>query len=135
MTQSASRPRKNPAARAAALEWSQSVTQAELDKLPTTGIRSENPSDLEGRVNTGVLEASIGALLLQARQSRGLGKRELARKLGTNHARVTQLETARNLELHSILGVLDQLEFDLSISFVSRRDGKAFGAVIPARRG
>ena len=52
-----------------------------------------------------------------------------------NHARVMQLETARNLELHSILGVLDQLEFDLSISFVSRRDGKAFGAVIPARRG
>ena len=28
-----------------------------------------------------------------------------------------------------------QLEFDLSISFVSRRDGEAFGAVIPARRG
>ena len=48
-------------------------------------------------------------------------------------ARVTQLETAHNLELHSILGVLHQLEFDLNIRFVSRRDGKVFGAVIPAR--
>ena len=64
MTQPASRPRKNPAARAAALEWAQSVTQAELDQLPTTGIPFENLSDLEVRVNTGVLEASIGALLL-----------------------------------------------------------------------
>ena len=70
MTQTASRPRKNPAARAAALEWVESVTQAELDKLPTTRIPFENPNDLEARVNTGVLEASIGALLLQARQSR-----------------------------------------------------------------
>lgn len=46
-----------------------------------------------------------------------------------------QSENACNLELHSILGVLDQLEFDSSVSFVSRLDGKAFGAVILALQG
>ncbi|MEY4532109.1 MAG: hypothetical protein RLZZ156_2832 [Deinococcota bacterium] len=128
------RPRKNSEARAAALAWAETITQTELDQLSDIGIPNENPNTLEAQVNTGVFEQSIGALLTEARKSRGLGKRELARQLGTNHARVTQLENAQNLELQSILGVLDKLEFDLSIQFVSRRDGKAIGAMIPMRK-
>jgi ribosome-binding protein aMBF1 (putative translation factor) len=128
------RQRKNPEARAAALAWAKNVTQDEIDQFANTNIPNEDPTTLETQVNTGVLEQSIGALLTEARKSRGLGKRELARQLGTNHARVTQLEKAQNLELQSILGVLDKLEFDLSIQFVSRHDGKAFGAVIPMRK-
>ncbi len=46
-----------------------------------------------------------------------------------------QLETAKNLELHSILGVLDQLEVDGEHQLKTRRGGKAFGPVIPVRRG
>ncbi len=131
MSYTPTRTRKNPEARAAALQWATQMTQAEIDAMPATDIPIENITKLEARVKTGVLEQTIGDLLMEARKSRGLGKREFARQLGTNHARISQLEAAGNLELNSILSVLEQLEYDLSIQFISRRDGKVIGAVIP----
>ena len=131
MTYTPTRTRKNPEARAAALQWAAQITQAEIDAIPEIEILTENVAELEARVNTGVLEQTIGELLMEARKSRGLGKREFARRLGTNHARISQLEAAGNLELNSILSVLEQLDYDLSIQFISRKDGKVIGAVIP----
>ena len=107
MTYTPTRTRKNPEARAAALQWAAQITQTEIDAIPEIEILTENVAELEARVNTGVLEQTIGELLMEARKSRGLGKREFARRLGTNHARISQLEAAGNLELNSILSVLE----------------------------
>jgi hypothetical protein len=57
-------------------------------------------------------------------------KRELARKMGMNHARVLQIEQATNLELKSELETAQLLEYDVSISMVPREGGKAFGALL-----
>jgi hypothetical protein len=93
-----------------------------------TFIPKANVDTLESEIEAAYLEASIGKLLEIARSKRKLGKRELSRKLGTNHARISQLEGAENLELKSILQVLDSLDFDLELHLISRKDGEAIRA-------
>ncbi len=85
-------------------------------------------SKLEAEVEAGYIEMTIGALLEQARSTRKLGKRELSRKLGSNHARISQLEGAENLELKSILQVLDSLDYDLELRLIPRHDGEVIRA-------
>ena len=91
-------------------------------------IPKANVETLESDLEAAYVETSIGKLLETARSKRKVGKRELSRKLGTNHARVSQLEGAENLELKSILQVLDSLDFDLELHLISRKDGEVIRA-------
>jgi transcriptional regulator with XRE-family HTH domain len=61
--------------------------------------------------------------------------RKLARKMGMNHARVSQIEQATNLELKSVLETAQLLEYDVSISLIPREGGKAFGALLKMGTG
>jgi ribosome-binding protein aMBF1 (putative translation factor) len=94
-------------------------------EIPETGL--EETIELVAR---GYVQATIGELLEQARLTRKIGKRELARKMGMNHARVSQIEQATNLELKSVLETAQLLEYDVSISLVPRDGGKALGALL-----
>jgi hypothetical protein len=47
-----------------------------------------------------------------------------------NHARVSQIEQASNLELKSVLETAQLLKYDVSISLIPREGGKAFGALL-----
>ena len=99
-------------------------------EIPETGL--EETVKLVAR---GYLQATIGELLEQARLTRKVGKRELARRMGMNHARVSQIEQASNLELKSVLETAQLLEYDVSISLVPREGGKALGALLKTQSG
>jgi hypothetical protein len=90
-------------------------------------IPDEDPRDLLELVEQGYMESKIGALLEDARKTRDIGKRELARSLGTTHGRISTLEKAQNLELKSITEVADALGFDVQVTLISREDGATLG--------
>jgi Helix-turn-helix domain len=96
-------------------------------------IPDEDPSDLLERVEKGYMELKIGALLEDARKTRDIGKRELARSLGTTHGRISTLEKAQNLELKSITEVAGALGFDVQVTLVSREDGATLGTTFSQR--
>ena len=81
-------------------------------------------------VERGYLEATIGQLLEKARTARNVGKRELARRMNTNHSRVSQMEGAVNLELKSVLEAAGLLDYDVRIALVPREGGRGIGAVL-----
>ena len=93
-------------------------------------IPGEDPADLERRVNQAYFEATVGELLESARLDRGLGKRELARVMGTTHGRIGQLEKAANLELKSVMETAAALGYDLELSLIPRAGGRTLGAVV-----
>jgi ribosome-binding protein aMBF1 (putative translation factor) len=123
--------KKNREERRAALEQ---VLQMREEVITPDGPKREIPeTGLEETIELvarGYVQATIGELLEQARLTRKIGKRELARKMGMNHARVSQIEQATNLELKSVLETAQLLEYDVSISLVPREGGKAFGALL-----
>jgi ribosome-binding protein aMBF1 (putative translation factor) len=120
---------KDPrAARRAALAQVMVMGEGIVKPNKPSFIPKANVDTLETDIETAYIEASIGQLLETARSKRKVGKRELSRKLGTNHARVSQLEGAENLELKSILQVLDSLDFDLELHLISRKDGEVIRA-------
>ncbi len=96
-------------------------------------IPEEDPRDLLERVEQGYMELKIGALLEDARKTRDIGKRELARSLGTTHGRISTLEKAQNLELKSITEVAGALGFDVQVTLVSREDGATLGTTFSQR--
>jgi hypothetical protein len=96
-------------------------------------IPDEDPADLLERVEQGYMELKIGALLEDARKTRDIGKRELARSLGTTHGRISTLEKAQNLELKSITEVAGALGFDVQVTLVSRVDGATLGTTFSQR--
>lgn len=96
-------------------------------------IPNEDPADLLERVERGYMELKIGALLEDARKTRDIGKRELARSLGTTHGRISTLEKAQNLELKSITEVAGALGFDVQVTLVSREDGATLGTTFSGR--
>jgi Helix-turn-helix domain len=96
-------------------------------------IPDEDPSELLERVEKGYMELKIGALLEDARKTRDIGKRELARSLGTTHGRISTLEKAQNLELKSITEVAGALGFDVQVTLVSREDGATLGTTFSQR--
>jgi ribosome-binding protein aMBF1 (putative translation factor) len=116
------------AARQAALAKVMQLGEGVVEPDQSTAIPVADPEQLEAELEQAYLELSIGGLLEQARSRRKLGKRELSRKLGTNHARISQLEQAENLELKSILNILDQLDYDLELRLISRKDGQVIRA-------
>jgi ribosome-binding protein aMBF1 (putative translation factor) len=123
--------KKNREERRAALEQVMQMREEVITpdgpnrEIPETGL--EETIELVAR---GYVQATIGELLEQARLTRKIGKRELARKMGMNHARVSQIEQATNLELKSVLETAQLLEYDVSISLVPREGGKAFGVLL-----
>ena len=123
--------KKNREARKAALEH---VLQMRDEVITPDGpdrtVPETSTETMLEMVEQGYVQATIGALLEQARLTRKVGKRELARKMGRNHARISQLEAATNLELKSVLETADLLEYDVSISLVPREGGLAFGALL-----
>jgi ribosome-binding protein aMBF1 (putative translation factor) len=123
--------KKNRDERRAALEQ---VMQMREEVITPDGPNREIPEtgldETMAMVARGYVQATIGELLEQARLTRKIGKRELARKMGMNHARVSQIEQATNLELKSVLETAQLLEYDVSISLVPRDGGKAFGALL-----
>jgi ribosome-binding protein aMBF1 (putative translation factor) len=112
------------AALAQVIQMGEGVVTPDKDSV----IPEANVDLLEQEVEAAYVEATVGKLLETARQKRKLGKRELSRKLGTNHARISQLEGAENLELKSIIQVLDSLNYDLELHLVSRVDGNVIRA-------
>lgn len=115
-------------ARRAALAQIMNMGEGVVTPDKPTFIPHADVNDLVAEVEAGYVELTIGALLEQARSKRKVGKRELSRKLGSNHARVSQLEAAKNLELKSIVQVLDSLDYDLELHLISRHDGEVIRA-------
>lgn len=116
------------AAKRAALEQVMQMGEGVITPDKASFIPTANIDTLEQDIETAYVEATIGKLLETARTTRNLGKRELSRKLGSNHARVSQLENAENLELKSILQVLDTLNYDLELHLISRLDKRVIRA-------
>ncbi len=122
--------KRNSEARRAAFQ--QILLMGEGPVIPDkpVSIPEEDPADLERRINQAYFEATIGELLEAARLERGLGKRELARVMGTTHGRIGQLEQARNLELKSVMETAAALGYDLELSLIPRAGGRTLGAVV-----
>ncbi len=92
----------NRDARKAALKRVLARTDAIITSKIPIDLPESDPTDLLERVEQGYMELKIGSLLEDARKTRDIGKRELARSLGTTHGRISTLEKAQNLELKSI---------------------------------
>jgi hypothetical protein len=124
----------NREARRAALKRVLNRTDSVIvPKIPVE-IPESDPADLLELVEQGYMELKIGALLEDARKTRDIGKRELARSLGTTHGRISTLEKAQNLELKSITEVAGALGFDVQVTLVSRNDGATIGTTFSQRR-
>lgn len=93
-------------------------------------IPDSDPTHLLETVEQAHIEIQIGTLLETARKTRDIGKRELARSLGTTHGRISTLEKAKNLELKSITDVAYALGFDVQITLVSRNNGTTLGTTL-----
>ncbi len=110
---------------------------ARTDSIITPKIPVELPEsdqiDLLERVEQAYMELKIGSLLEDARKTRDIGKRELARSLGTTHGRISTLEKAQNLELKSITEVAGALGYDVQVTLVSREDGATLGTTFSQR--
>ena len=50
--------------------------------------------------------------------------------MGTTHGRIGQLESARNLELKSVMETTAALGYDLELSLIPRAGGRTLGAVV-----
>jgi ribosome-binding protein aMBF1 (putative translation factor) len=90
----------------------------------------EDAPPLETILQAALLEKTVGGLLEDARKERKVSKRELARKLNTVHARVSQMEKASNLELRSILEVARSLGYDVEITLIPQQGGRSLGTVM-----
>ncbi len=119
--------RKNVEARKAALQRVLKLRDDIIIPKTPVNIPEEDPRDLLEMVEQGYMESKIGALLEDARKTRDIGKRELARSLGTTHGRISTLEKAQNLELKSITEVANALGFDVQVTLISREDGATLG--------
>jgi Helix-turn-helix domain len=126
--------KRNSEARQAALQRVMMMGEGPVIPKHPVEIPDEDPSELLERVEKGYMELKIGALLEDARKTRDIGKRELARSLGTTHGRISTLEKAQNLELKSITEVAGALGFDVQVTLVSRDDGATLGTTFSQRR-
>lgn len=122
---SVNRDKRKAALRAAMTMGEGPVVPSKKAKLP-----SEDVNQLAATVESGYLAQTVGELLEKARQTRGLGKRELARRIGTSHGRVSKIEQSENIELKSLLEVASSLGYDLSISLLPQEGGAVLGTVV-----
>lgn len=120
----------NRAKRKAALAQARAMGEGPVVPAKPVKVPQAEVEDLEAIVEEGYLAQTVGELLEKARQTRGLGKRELARRLETSHGRVSKLEGSENVELKSLLAVAGKLGYDVSISLIPKEGGAALGAVV-----
>jgi ribosome-binding protein aMBF1 (putative translation factor) len=116
--------------RKAALAAVMQMGEGQVVPKKKQAIPSQTLEHLESAVESGYLAQTVGQLIEQARKTRGLGKRELARKLATTHGRVSKLEQSGNIELKSLLEVAQTLDYDLSISLIPKEGGASLGTVM-----
>lgn len=120
----------NRARRKAALKTVMQMGEGPVVPLKKRRIPSEPVEKLGATVEAGYLAQTVGELLEKARQTRGLGKRELARRLETTHGRISKLEQSDNIELKSLFAVAQSLGYDLSIGLLPQEGGAMLGTVI-----
>jgi hypothetical protein len=116
--------------RKAALAAAIQLGEGPVEPVHESIVPDQGADYLEEAVTSGFLLHTVGQLIEQARKARGLGKRELARKLATTHSRISRLEQSENLELRSLLAVAQALGYDLSIGLIPREGGPVMGTVI-----
>jgi DNA-binding Xre family transcriptional regulator len=115
----------------AALEAMLNLPKDELIPLKTQPITVQNPDDLEPIIEAGVLALTIGELLEQARTERGVGVRELARRLSLHHARVKQLEGIGqngNIEIQTLARQARALAYRVRIILEPEEGGQSLEA-------
>lgn len=122
--------------RRAALEAVLAMPEGPVIPEHAQPVLETSMEELEAMIDAGVLARTVGELLEQARNSRGVGVRELARRLGVDHARVHQLEDAgrgrsENVELRSLTRQAEALEYRVRI-VLEPKDG---GPVLTAKLG
>ena len=122
--------KRNTEARKASLQRLMKMGESPVIPICPVKTPEANPEELETIVAQGYFEATIGKLLERARRERGVGKRELARTLGTSHGRIGTLENAKNLELKSLLEFASALDYDLELSLIPRSGGHTLGTVM-----
>ncbi len=117
--------------RRAALEAMLALPEAAIIPLKLQLILEQNPDDLEATIQAGVLAFTIGELLEQARTERGVGVRELARRLDVHHARVKQLEGIGqdgNIEIQTLARQAKALAYRVRIILEPEEGGRSLEA-------
>jgi ribosome-binding protein aMBF1 (putative translation factor) len=104
----------------AALEAMLSSPEEVITPMQAQPILEADPNTLEAVIEEGVFTQTIGELLEQARTSRGVGVRELARRLQVNHSQIKQLEGSGrgrldNMEVQSLTRQAKALSYRVRI--------------------
>ena len=98
-------------------------------------IIEANPEDLPAIIESAVLALTLGELLERARAERGVGVRELSRRLNVSHTRVRQLEDAGrgrpdNIEVQSLARQAKALAYRVRIVLEPEEGGRTLEATI-----
>jgi hypothetical protein len=119
--------------RRAALEAMLSLPEGAITPKIVQPVLEANPDDLGTIIEEGVLALTLGELLEQARFERGVGVRELAKRLNLHHARVVQLEDAgrgrpENMEVQSLARQAKALAYRVRIVLEPEEGGRSLEA-------
>jgi DNA-binding XRE family transcriptional regulator len=80
------------------------------------------PQAIVAALEDTLIAQSVGGLISQARKKRGLTLEQTGRILSVGKGRMSQIEKeGANLELQTLARVAKALDYDLKISFTSRR--------------
>jgi ribosome-binding protein aMBF1 (putative translation factor) len=121
--------------RRALLEATLNQPEGPITPLKAQPVVEANPADLEAIIDEAVLALTIGELLERARTERGVGVRELARRLNINHARIKQLEAAGrgrpdNVEVQSLARQAKALAYRVRIVLEPEEGGRTLEATL-----
>jgi hypothetical protein len=82
-------------------------------------------------IGQAVNEATVGALLAQARSESGRSLREIGAEVGVTHARIQQIEHSENIEVATLVRIAAACGYQVSISLRPLSPKKrAFSAVL-----
>ena len=92
-------------------------------------LQTVNSDELERTVKAELLARSAGALLRQARETRGKSLSQLGTDLGISKGRVHQREqTSANLEMKTILEQAEALEYEVELVLKPKHGGQEIRA-------
>jgi transcriptional regulator with XRE-family HTH domain/quercetin dioxygenase-like cupin family protein len=113
-----------------------------VKNVKTTGSQRRRPRPSLGEqalLERQSLRHDLGQRLREAREQKGIGLRELARRLGVSASRISQIETGKTEpSINTLFSIVSELELSVNeIVFDSRQDaGPVLEAVaVPARDG
>ncbi len=115
------------------LEEMMSLPEGPLEPLQVQDIPPAAPEQLENTIEEAVFAETIGELLEKARTERGVGVRELARRLEVHHSRVVQLEASGrgrldNMQVQSLARQAKALSYRVRIVLEPEEGGKSLEA-------